>query len=268
MRMRGLRVVVTGASSGIGQATARLLAARGANVTAVARSLGPLDELAASSSSITPFVADLTVDADRAALIARVGDVDVLVNNAGIGWLGLVEEMPAAQVQKLFAINVLALIDLTQRVLPGMLSRRRGHVVNIASVASWVSIPPLTVYSATKFAVQGFSDGLRRELMGRGVHVSTINPGPVATRFGARATFEDPRTEHMDDAKMPGVPASMVAAAVARAVRMNGLPGYTGIAVPRVLGFSRLGALPGLRLASDAFAVAFKGARASSMGGH
>lgn len=268
MRMRGLRVVVTGASSGIGRETARLLAARGAHVTAVARSLGPLEELAAGSSSITPFVADLTVDADRAALVERVGDVDVLVNNAGIGWLGMVVDMPAEQVRKLFAINVLALIDLTQRVLPGMLARRRGHVVNVASVASWVSVPPLTVYSATKFAVQGFSDGLRRELAGTGVHLSTVNPGPVATRFGSRARFEDPRTEHMDDSTMPGVPASMVASAVARAVRMNGLPGYTGIAVPRVLGFSRLGALPGLRLASDAFAVAFKGARASSFAGN
>ncbi|MGI8684958.1 MAG: SDR family NAD(P)-dependent oxidoreductase [Acidimicrobiales bacterium] len=256
--------MVTGASSGIGQATARHLAAKGAHVTAVARSQGPLDALAAASPRITPVVADLTVEAERAALIDGAGAVDVLVNNAGIGWLGLVEEMPADQVQKLFAINVVALIDLTQRVLPGMLERRRGHVVNIASVASWVSVPPLTVYSATKFAVQGFSDGLRREMTGRGVHVSTVNPGPVATRFGARARFEDPRTEHMDDEKMPGVPASMVAAAVARAVRMNGLPGYTGIAVPRVLGLSRLGALPGLRLASDAFAVAFKGTRDSS----
>lgn len=264
MRIGDLSVVVTGASSGIGYETALLLANKGARVTAVARSQGPLDELATASPRITPLVADLTVEAERAALVERVGAVDVLVNNAGIGWLGMVVDMPAEQVRKLFDINVMALIDLTQLVLPGMLSRRRGHLVNVASVASWVSIPPLTVYSATKFAVQGFSDGLRRELAGTGVHLTTVNPGPVATRFGARARFEDPHTEHMDDSTMPGVPASLAANAVARAVRMGGLPGYSSIAVPRMLGFTRLGALPGLRYFSDAFAVAFKGVRASS----
>jgi len=268
MRVRGLNVVVTGASSGIGRATVQLLAAEGAQVTAVARSSAALDDLAAESPRIRPVVADLTVDADRAAVVEQSGAIDVLVNNAGIGWLGAVVDMPAEQVQKLFAINVLALIDLTQRVLPGMLERRRGHVVNVASVASWVSIPPLTVYSSTKFAVQGFSDGLRREVARGGVRVTTINPGPVATRFGARASLADPLTESMDDTTMPGVPAPLAASAVARAIRRGRLPGYTSIAVPRVLGFTRLGALPGIRLLSDAFAVAFRGARASASRTH
>ena len=266
MRIRHLNVVVTGASSGIGRATALLLARRGARVTAVARSRGPLDELAGEHGGIIPLVADLSSDADRAAVVESAGEVDVLVNNAGIGWVGLVEDMPAEQVRKLFDLNVLALVDLTQRVLPGMLERRRGHVVNVASVASWVAIPPLTVYSATKFAVQGFSDGLRREVAGRRVAVTTINPGPVATRFGARAQFEDPLTEVMDDRMMPGVPVGMAARAVARAIRMGRLPGYTSIAVPRFLGFTRLGALPGARLASDAFAVAARNARTSPLG--
>lgn len=266
MRVRGLNVVVTGASSGIGRATAVLLAAKGARVTAVARSRGPLDELAAAHPGITPVVADLSVEADRASVAEGAGAVDVLVNNAGIGWLGPVETMPAEQVRKLFGLNVLALIDLTQRVLPGMLDRRRGHVVNVASAASWVAIPPLTVYSATKFAVQGFSDGLRREVAGRGVSVTTVNPGPVATRFGARARFEDPLTERMDDGLMPGVPASMVARAVARAVRMGSLPGYSSIAVPRPVGLLRLVVLPGGRLVMDAVAVATRGARPSALG--
>ena len=267
MRLRDRHVVVTGASSGIGRAIAVRFAAKGARVTAVARSREPLDELARSQPGITPVVADLMLDADRAAVIDGAGPVDVLVNNAGIGWIGAVEEMPPEQVQKLFSINVVALIDLTQRVLPGMLDRKRGHIVNVASVASWVSIPPLTVYSATKFAVQGFSDGLRRELAGRGVKVTTINPGPVATRFGARARFEDPLTERMAEDTMPGVPASTCARAVARAVRMGGLPGYTGIAVPRLLGLARFGVLPGARLVVDAFALATRGARASALGG-
>ncbi|HET7486392.1 MAG TPA: SDR family NAD(P)-dependent oxidoreductase [Acidimicrobiales bacterium] len=266
MRLNGLDVVVTGASSGIGRATAELLAFKGARVAAVARSAGALDELAAGQPGIVPVVADLATDDGRAAVADR-GPVDVLVNNAGLGWIGQVDEMPADQVRKLFELNVLALIDLTQRVLPGMLERKRGHVVNVASVASWVSIPPLTVYSATKFAVQGFSDGLRREVGGRGVRVTTVNPGPVATRFGHRAMFEDPLTDDMGEGRMGGVPASMAAQAVARAIRRGGLPGYTSIAVPRVLGFVRLGALPGLRFLSDSFAVGFRGVRASNLRG-
>lgn len=266
MNLRGATVIVTGASSGIGRATAVLLAAKGARVWAVARSADALDELAAEQPGITPLVTDVSLDEGRAALVEAVGAVDVLVNNAGIGWLGWVEDMPAEQVRKLFELNVLGLIDLTQRVLPGMLERRRGHVVNVASVASWVAIPPLTVYSSTKFAVQGFSDGLRREVSGRGVAVTTVNPGPVATRFGPRARFEDPRTERMGDGLMPGVPVSFAARAVVRAVRMGRLPGYTTIAVPRLAGLCRLGALPGIRLAVDAGAFLTRGVRLSSFG--
>ena len=265
MRLRDLHVVVTGASSGIGRASAVRFAAKGARVTAVARSREPLDELAGAHPRITPVVADLAVASERAAVVAAAGPVDALVNNAGIGWLGSVEDMPCEQVQKLFSINVLALIDLTQRVLPGMLDRRRGHIVNVASVASWVSIPPLTVYSATKFAVQGFSDGLRREVAGRGVKVTTVNPGPVATRFGARATFEDPLTERMSGDTMPGVPASVAARAVVRAVRMGGCPGYASIAVPRLIGVARFSVLPGGRYVVDAVALGTRGVRASTV---
>ena len=261
MRIHRRRVIVTGASSGIGEAAALLLAQKGAHVWALARSGDALDALAAQHPGITPVVADLSVEADRAAVVDGVGEVDVLVNNAGVGWFGLVEDMPADQVRALFELNVLALVDLTQRVLPGMLARGRGHIVNVASVASWVSIPPLTVYSATKFAVQGFSDGLRREVAGRGVRVTTVNPGPVATRFAPRAREDHPATDNMGDRLMPGVPVALAARAVARAIRFGGLPGYTSIAVPRVLGLTRLGALPGGRLGSDLFARVARNAR-------
>ena len=267
MQLRDLSVVVTGASSGIGRAAAVLLAAKGARVWAVARSEGPLEELATDTPGITPVVADVAVDEDRAAVVDRAGPVDVLVNNAGIGWLGAVEDMPPEQVRKLFEINVLGLVDITQRVLPGMLERGRGHVVNVASVASWVAVPPLTVYSATKFAVQGFSEGLRREMAGRGVVVTTINPGPVATRFGHRARSEDPLTERMGDGVMPGVPVSLAARAIVRAIRMGAAPGYATISVPRVVGLARLAALPGARLVVDAGALLTRGARLAALGG-
>ena len=253
-RLEGLSVVVTGASSGIGRATAEHLARKGARVSAVARSEGPLAELAAAVPGITPVVGDVTVDADRAALVERVGRIDVLVNNAGMGWVGRVEDMPAERVRALFELNVLALIDLSQRVLPQMLERGRGNVVNVASLASYVSVPPLTVYSATKFAVQGFSDGLRREVSGRGVKVTTINPGPVATLFGERARVAR-RTDEMRHRLMPGVPASSVARAVERAIRMGSLPGYPAIAVPRLAAVVRFGSLPGTRWVTDASAA-------------
>ncbi|MGH9165355.1 MAG: SDR family NAD(P)-dependent oxidoreductase [Acidimicrobiales bacterium] len=255
MRIDGLAIMVTGASSGIGRETTLLLARQGASVLAVARSQGRLAALAAEQPGITPVVADLTAEAERARVMDAAGPLDVLVNNAGLGWIGKVEDMPAADVRHLVELNLLALIDLTQRALPAMLAKRSGLVVNMASAASWVSIPPLTMYSATKFAVQGFSDGLRRELAGSGVGVATVNPGPVKTHFATRAQIEDRPTDDLPDHGMPGVPAALVAHAVARAIRRRHVPGYATIAVPRVFGLARFGALPGLRYTTDALAL-------------
>jgi short-subunit dehydrogenase len=269
--LTGRLAVVTGATSGLGLVTARELAAHGAHVVAAVRDLDRGRAVFGDTASVAVRRLDLASQASvadfAAGLADEVGAVDVLVNNAGIGWLGKVEDMPPEQVRKLFDINVLGLIDLTQRVLPGMLERGRGHVINVASVASWIAVPPLTVYSATKFAVQGFSEGLRREVAGRGVAVTTVNPGPVATRFGHRARFEDPLTERMGDGLMPGVPVSLAARAVVRAIRMGGAPGYASISVPRVVGLARLAALPGARLVVDAGAALTRGARVAALTG-
>ena len=246
MRVSGRVVVVTGASSGIGWATALHLAARGATVVAAARNLERLETLAASSPNITPVRCDVTVDDDRAALVAAAGpDVDVLVNNAGLGYLGAVERMDAADVRAVFETNVLALVDLTQRVLPGMLERRRGHVVNVASIASWVAFPPYAVYAASKFAVQGFTEGLRREVVGRGVTAATINPGPIATEFYERSAGAT-GTGPIAAATSVGPGTAMVARAITRSIRLRHVPGYQVIAVPRVAGLVRLGAVPGV----------------------
>lgn len=252
MRIRRSVAIVTGASTGIGRSIASHLAGKGALVWAVARSERHLEELAGEQPNVVPFVADLTDPAQRAALIAAVGPVDILVNNAGIGWTGLVEGMPDEQVRQLFEVNVIAVIDLTRQVLPGMLERRRGHICNITSIGAWVSVPPVTVYCATKFAVQGFSEGLRRELRGRGVSVATVNPGPVATNFSHRAEKGDRPTQELEVNLMPGMPPAAVARAVHRSVTMAGIPGWQTIAVPRLAGLSRLAALPGLQLTMDA----------------
>lgn len=258
MRIRGARVVLTGASSGIGRLAALRLARAGAEVWAVARNEERLAALAAERPGIVAFPADVSVEADRAALVAAAaghGPIDALVNNAGLGWSGLVADMDAADVRLLFEVNVLGLIDLTQRVLAGMLARRRGHVVNVASVAGWVAAPPLTVYSATKFAVIGFSEGLRRELQGRGVTVGVVSPGPLGTEFLPRAQgIATGRGTPLDSSTL--LPASLAARAILRSIRLAQVPGWGTIAVPRLAGVARLGAVPGLARLVDVAALA------------
>ncbi|MBW3615956.1 MAG: SDR family NAD(P)-dependent oxidoreductase [Actinobacteria bacterium] len=251
MRVRDRLVLVTGASSGIGRATALRLARAGATVVAAARNAERLDTLAATHPNITAVTCDVTVEADRARLVDEAGPVDVLVNNAGVGWMGLVESMPAADVRALVETNVVALIDLTQRVLPGMIERGLGHVVNVASVASWVAFPPYTVYSATKWAVQGFTEGLRRELLGRGVTAGTVNPGPIATEFFARAAGATEPTGE----PIVGPGTSLVAGAVARSIRLRHVPGYQTISVPRPIGLARVLGLPVAARAVDVAAL-------------
>src|SRR5207302_7987715 len=141
MELDGTRVIVTGASTGIGRVTALRLARQGAQVWAAARDERRLEELAGEHSGIVPAPADVSNDTDRAALVEQCEPVDVLVNNAGVGWQGVVETMPPEKVLQLFEVNVLALIDLTQRVLPGMLERRQGDIVNVGSIAGYVASP-------------------------------------------------------------------------------------------------------------------------------
>jgi NADP-dependent 3-hydroxy acid dehydrogenase YdfG len=251
VRVAGQVVLVTGASSGIGWATALHLASRGARVIGAARNEERLAQLAAASGgAVTVVRGDVTDDGDRAAIVEaaeRLGPVDVLVNNAGLGWMGLVETMPADDVRTLFETNVVALIDLTQRLLPGMLERRRGHVVNVSSGIGWVAFPPYTVYAATKWAVQGFTEGLRREVVGRGVTAASINPGPIATEFFARSAGATGGR----DAPTVGPGTGLVARAVTRSIRLRHVPGYQVIAVPRVVGLARIAGLPVVGRAVD-----------------
>jgi short-subunit dehydrogenase len=250
--VRGKVVVLTGASAGIGRDTAVRLARHGALVVGAARDLARLEQVAAEAPGFEPVRCDLAVPADRAALVegvlARHGRVDALVNNAGIGWQGLVPEMPLERVEHLYAVNVVALIDLCRLVLPSMLAARRGDIVNVSSMAGWVPFPPFSVYASTKSAVNGFTDSLRREVRGRGARVHLILPGPIETEWLPRAQGFEPLPGSPEN-RVGGFPATWVAAAIERCLTR---PYARTAAVPRVLGAGRLAHVTGVRQALDA----------------
>jgi NADP-dependent 3-hydroxy acid dehydrogenase YdfG len=247
-RLAGRVVIVTGASAGIGRDTAVRLMSKGATVVGAARDLDRLRQV----DGIDPVRCDVADDADRAALVEhaldRHGRVDALVNNAGLGWHGRFEEMPGQQVQYLFDVNVVGLIDLCRRVLPGMLERGRGDIVNVSSVAGIVAFPPYSVYCATKFAVNGFTDGLRREVRHRGVKVHLITPGNVRTEWEPRAMGYRPDPGAPEQRASKGVAAMTVARAIERCLTR---PWPRIASVPRVLGVARAANAFGVRQGMD-----------------
>lgn len=180
--------MVTGASRGIGRAVARAAAARGARIGLVARSRRDLEAVLAEAGG-NGVVAPADV-ADPAALERalrlveeRLGPIDVLVNNAGVGAYGPFLETDPGVFERLMAVNYLAAVRTMRFVLPGMLERGRGHVVNVASVAGRIAPPLEAAYAASKFALIGLSEAVDLEVAGRGVRVSVVDPGVVATRF-------------------------------------------------------------------------------------
>jgi short-subunit dehydrogenase len=181
----GAVCLVTGASSGIGRATALRLALEGAQVIALGRDQAALDRVAAATSG-KALQADLSIaeEVERAAhALVAMGRVDVLVNNAGEGWAGRFADMDLERAERLVRTNLLAPIRLTRKLLPGMLERGRGHVVNVGSIAGHVGVRDEAVYAATKAALIAFSESLRQEVAGTGVGVSVVSPGVVATSF-------------------------------------------------------------------------------------
>jgi NADP-dependent 3-hydroxy acid dehydrogenase YdfG len=183
--------IVTGASSGIGAATARALARAGARVALVARRRDRLEALARECAGSITIEADLE-DADAPkrivdATIAGLGKLDILVNNAGIMLLSSVVEARRADWRKMFDLNVLAVMALTQEALPH-LKQSKGHVVTIASLAGRIANPGASGYAATKFGAVAFSESLRREVYKDKVRVTVIEPGIVRTELGDHIT--------------------------------------------------------------------------------
>lgn len=187
-------VVVTGASSGIGTEIARGLGRRRYPVVLVARRRDRLDDLASEIRETghvpTEVMAlDLNEAAARAELAAYLGSTPVagLVNSAGFGTNGVFHSLPAERLSDEVTVNVLALMELTRAALPGMVERRAGAVLNIASIAGFQPVPGAAVYSATKAFVQSFSEAVHEELHGTGVSCTTLAPGPVPTEWWAIA---------------------------------------------------------------------------------
>ena len=184
------KVLVTGCSTGIGWATAERLRARGWDVIPTARQPSDLERLrAAGFKPLGIEMSDETsVNASADEALKRFnGAIGAVVNNAGYGQPGAIEDLSRAVMRRQFEINVFGLQQLTNRLVPAFRARGAGRIVNVSSVVGWLGLPLMGMYSASKFALRGMSDALRVELRGSGVAVSLVEPGPIRTRFGDNA---------------------------------------------------------------------------------
>jgi short-subunit dehydrogenase len=196
--LAGEVAMVTGASTGIGAATARELARRGATVVLAARGVRELEAQARSMNGNGEAIAiptDISDPSQVERLVTRTceafGKVDILVNNAGIGWTKLLARSTPDEIRQVVGINLTGAILMTRAVLPGMLERRHGTIINVSSVCGRVAVEPL--YSATKYGIRGFSLSLRRQLVGSDVSVSLISPGNIRTQM--TKDIDEPMTE-------------------------------------------------------------------------
>ena len=194
----GKTVVITGASSGIGRAAALEFARRGANVVIAARRGELLDEIARlcrdRGVSCTTIVADVSNRTDCKRLIDSAGRIDILVNNAGFAIFEAIENAKPEDLEEMMRTNYFGAVWCTQAALPAMLARREGTIVNVASIAGMMGYARMGGYCATKFAMIGFSEALRDEVIDRGVRVAMVCPGTVDTNFFVKA----------ERGKMPG----------------------------------------------------------------
>ena len=178
---------ITGASRGIGARIAEAALAQGDAVVAAARDAASIEKRFGTHAALLPVALDVTDEAQAAsavqAALARFGRIDVLVNNAGYGLLGAVEEATADEVRRLYETNVFGLLNVTRAVLPAMRERRSGHVINISSLGGYQSGAGFGVYCSTKFAVEGLTEALHSELAPLGIHATVVEPGYFRTEF-------------------------------------------------------------------------------------
>ena len=259
-------IIITGASSGIGAATARRLAQEQVCLTLAARRASRLEELAkeveAAGSEALIVPTDVTQRADIQQMLQRTlerwGRVDVLLNNAGISFDEPLVELEPDKIRTEVAVNLTAVIECSQAVLPTMLRQKAGHIINVASIEGLIATPGSSVYCATKFGVFGFSDALRRQLRGSGVHVSAVCPGytpsEITPRLKAIVDGSPDAVHH------PGLmPVAYVADQIAKLVRHP----RRMLVLPRSWSMLATAAFlfPGL---ADRFVLSFKAKRTST----
>lgn len=187
---------ITGCATGFGRALAELALARGDRVAVTDRHSDAVVDLARTHAESTLALGvDVTkpvqIHAGLDAAFARFGRIDVLVNNAGYGVLAAVEEASDAQVRHMFEVNFFGMLEVIRAALPRLREQGSGHIVNFASVGGRVSGPLLALYGASKFAVEGLSEGLAQELAALGIKVTAIEPGAFATQFGASSVMPE-----------------------------------------------------------------------------
>ncbi len=225
MKLRDRTAIVTGASTGIGWETARLLARAGANVVLASRNAEALDQVA---QELQPYrgrslavPTDVTDGQAVEAMVSRAaeefGSVDILVNNAGLGLYAYLAEGSMENVRRLFEVNVFGALNCIRAVTPYMKQQRRGQIINVSSVAGKIAAPYEGAYAATKFALTAISDAVRLELLDHGIKVITVYPGPIETPFRANALKEiEPPSASRIVRRIPPV---RVAEAIVKAAR-------------------------------------------------
>jgi len=218
--LKGKIVLITGASSGIGALTAKLLAKKGAVPVLTARSADKLREwsqrMPGEHAAYPMDVTDAAqVQATAAQVRERFGRIDVLVNNAGYGEFVPFVDADLAHFEDMMDVNYLGVVRCTQAVLPDMLRAGGGHIVNVASLAGKIGTARSSAYAATKHAVIGLTESLRLELRGTGVLVSAVNPGPIATPFFDRA---DPDGTYLRNLGRFVLPPERAASAIVRVI--------------------------------------------------
>ncbi len=220
MNMTGKTVLVTGASGGIGGAIARELSQRGASLIVAGRQMSRLNELCtelrAKGTDVLPVTGDISDAQQREALVAtvlqRVRKLDVLINCAGVQNFGFFENERAEDAARLFAVNTVAPIAMINAFLPHMLENRSGRIVNVGSIFGSIGFPCFATYSASKFALRGFSEALRRELAGTGVGVTYVAPRFTKTAFNRLEVVRMAHALKMRQDEPQAVAASVVSA--------------------------------------------------------
>ena len=226
--LKGKTALITGASSGIGEAISRELASHGTHLVLVARNRDKLAQLTEELTlhhgiRCTPLIADLGKPNCGALLYQKTSsmgiNVDILVNNAGFGTYGSFASISPEVEQAEIAVNIAAVVDLVHAYLPEMLARGAGTILNVASTAAFQPVPYMAVYGATKSFVLNFSEALWAEYRGQGIHVTTLCPGAVETNFISQLKNESVRKTA---AFATTIHPERVAAAAVKAIRSNG----------------------------------------------